>query len=936
MQTFNTRVGPLPPNNVRNTGKRLLHQDTSIHVALIRAIPTFSYSIKMKKQYCFFFIRRFFFPGNKCNVYTLVWIQWIYWDAFSKVLLPVAKKFSQLPKINLCLLFFRDIVEYARVHQIKENYMYTFYESEGFKLFRCNVDKSPQVPSWRDPDMHLTAEEAEVFADSGGYIGAWLPKNYVVIDVDMNHRGNSDGIKSFNELLLSVGIHEDFFQSTFVVKTGSGGFHLYFTIPELVEHSTLSQKAIADSVDVRTHSGYVIAAGTNGYTPQNVLSPIELPAELIVLITKKASQTAQEFRPDRQLPTDVLDRVLQKIDVKEFSTNDDWQEFITASISACGNAEEVVDILESWSIGDEHYADDPTVRKRIQTFEPSGGITAGTFIYILRKQNISKYLIDKIRMYIGAEFSFSQDFVEQYTPPFYVEYSKIHEFISLVEAFYYTKNQTAGVSLFTRLTKNNLLYVEDERRFYYFSGSRWIESQGILNVIFTILLHAGLRFYTDKSKKEDADATEYFNSYVSYIGAIATLQRLEQALKQHPEVARKAVPWDAPELESTLTLEDSVMDFTKKGEIIFRKGRRDEYRRLYIDLKEKDFENTELPVNFREFLKAVFPDEHTRKTATYALSTMISGTGKFRKFQVWNGSGSNGKSALMDIMTKVIGKDRAVPYGAEILLSSRPNTSLTPELVVLRGALVAFASETEESKRVSQGMIKHLTGDEEMTANPKYQGMITFKTTFQLVLSTNYLPSFSAHDNAFVDRLLILPFYTCFYDSEEKQEAGKRGGSRYFYPAKDINEIKSEVMQERAKILYYLARRYQELGINIPESEECQTAKKHYIQDNNSIQDLIHEVVEFDETGEFDWFTPTQDIVSYYNEDQNTKYSSKWILMRLKEVLPLVENHSKRINGKLTRGLKNIRLRHGVYPEGYAGNFTQEEIRTCELIESSF
>jgi phage/plasmid-associated DNA primase len=763
----------------------------------------------------------------------------------------------------------------------------------------------------------------------------------VVIDIDMNHRTKDgqekpSGLIPFKTLLQDLDITADLFSDTLVVKTGSGGFHLYFTLPESVEYTALSQKAIAESVDVRTHAGYVIAAGTNGYSVQNDAPPAPLPHPLLGLITKKANETAKPYNPDRQLPAETLQKVLEKIDVTDFSTNDSWQEFITSAIAASGNEDDVITALEEWSRKDDNYKDDPTVRKRIETFEPSGGITAGTFIHILRQQQISKYLIDKVRMYIGAEFSFSEKFVEQYNPPFHVDYAAIHEYDSLMQAFYYAKNQTAAVTLFTRLTHNNLLYVEDERRFYYYNGNRWMEATGVLNVLFTVLLHAGMRYFTDKSKKEDSDAIDYFNAYVSYIGAIATLQRLESALRQHPDIARKSVPWDAPELESTLTLDDCVMDFSTKGTITFRKGKREEYRRLYIDLKEKDFEDTELPHNFRQFLKDVFPDEETRKTATYALSTMISGTGKFRKFQIWNGSGSNGKSALMDIMTKVIGKDRAVPYGAEILLSNRPNTSLTPELAALRGALVAFTSETEESKRVSQGMVKHLTGDEEMTANPKYQGMITFKTTFQLVLSTNYLPAFSAHDNAFVDRLLILPFYTCFYDSEEKKIAGERGGSRYFAPAKDISQVKQEIMKERAQILYYLAKRYQELGITIPESPECQQAKNHYVQDNNSIQELVHEVIEFDEVGDKDWFTPTKDIVDYYNEDQNTKYSSKFILMRIKEVLPLVESTTKRVNGKLTRGLRHIRLKHGVYPEGYTGNFTPDELRDLEFVEAQF
>jgi hypothetical protein len=393
-----------------------------------------------------------------------------------------------------------------------------------------------------------------------------------------------------------------------------------------------------------------------------------------------------------------------------------------------GNDENVLNILEEWSLKDSNYSNDTSVRKRIETFEPSGGITAGTFIYILKREAISKYLIDKIRMYIGAEFNFTDTFADVYTTPFPMDYSLIHENKELMRAFYYSKHQASGVQLFIRMIDGNLIYSENEKRFYYFNGNRWIESMGIMQILFTVLLHSGQRFYSDYSKENDADSAEILTSYVNNLGSLTLLAKFEGAIKQHTEVAHRSIEWDAPNLEATLTLKDCVMDFKGKGHILFRQGQREDE-------------------NFRKFLKDVFPDAETRKTATYALATMLSGTGKFRKFQIWNGAGNNGKSTLMELMKEIIG-ERAISYKADVLLTKKMSSSLTPELATFRGALVAFASETDENKRVSQGAVKELTGNETMAANPKYQGIIEFKTTFQLVLSTNYLPTFSAHDGA--------------------------------------------------------------------------------------------------------------------------------------------------------------------------------------------
>lgn len=805
--------------------------------------------------------------------------------------------------------------------------MVDFYQKEGFSLFPCHVNKLPKVASWKSAQEHIDGQTADRVMSTGGYIGAWLPENYIVIDIDMNHRDRegkekADGMQPFIEMCHNNGVEPDvLLKETLVVKTGSGGFHLYFRLPEGSHYSEISQKSPATSVDIRTHAGYVIAAGTNGYSRITDKEPMRLPDSLWNFFKELNEKKASAYTPGRMLPVSLLIKVLSKLDVKNFNDNDSWQEFITACIATAGNSAEVLDILEEWSKSDSAYAEDPTVRRRIETFEPDGAITAGTFIYILKKEEVSKYMVDKVRMAIGAEFDFAEKFAENYPTPFNVDFSLIHEYRDWMSAFYYKRHQTSGLDLFVKLVEGNLLYSDNERCYYYYNGNYWVETNGVLQVILAVLVGAGQRFYSDVDKK-NADSAETVSEYFNYLGSIATLQRFESALKTHVDVCKKDMEWDSPDNEATLTLKDCVMDFSGR-DIVFRQGRRDEYRRLFIDLKEEDFNDKALPEKFREFLKDVFPNDETRKMATYVLATMLSGTGRFRKFHIWNGSGNNGKSSLMEIMTDVIGRERTATYRPESLLMTEKWSALTPEVAELRGSLVAFSSETNESKKICEGAVKRLTGDETIQANPKYQKPIYFKTTWQLVLSTNYLPKFQSHDNAFVNRLLILPFHTCFYDTEEKKESGKRHGSRYFKEAKNITIIKKEIKKERAQILYYLARRFQELDFNIDESPESAEAKDHYVKDNNDVLDLIHEVIEFDSSKK--WFTPAKDIIDFYNSEENTKYTSHDIIQRVKRVFPLMEKGSKRVDSKLARGWKHIRLKIGLHPEGYQGNYTQEE-----------
>lgn len=817
--------------------------------------------------------------------------------------------------------------------------MLDFYFKNNFKLFKCGLSKAPEVGKgidWRDERVHLSIDSADIIQQSGGFIGAWVPKDFVVIDIDMNHTdklGNPkpNGLTPFKALCNELGIYEDLFNETLVVKTGSGGYHLYFK----TDNPNLSQRSIAESVDVRTHSGYVIAGGTEGYTLFKNNPVTSLPKQLEeYMVKKKPENKHKKIVPNKRLSLNMLNKILSKLSPLSFNTNDLWLEFMLACIATAGNDDNVLMALAEWSQQDPAYADDTSIFSRLQSFDPDGGVTPATFLFILRREGISKYHFLQVRKEIGDEFQIKTDISDGYECPVVPDYSKVIEYESLFNQFYLTKSIASGVQFFVNLTKEHLMYADNENCFYHFDGNRWVELTGLHHIIYAVLVKAGETYYLDVTSKHSADADETLSEFINFIGSNTARKNIENELKMHPSFCKKSVNWDAPNLEGTLTLNDGVIDFTG-DEVVTRKGTKEEYRRLCIDISVADFEKAEYPNNFDDFLGDVFPDAGTKQTALFALSTMISGTGKFRKFQIWNGSGRNGKSSLMDIMGRVIGK-RAITYQPTLLLqkSKYENSSApTPELEPFQGALVGFASETEEGKKISQGTVKQLTGNEKMTVNPKYKKMIEFHTTFQLVLATNYLPMFSAHDNAFSDRLLTIPFHTAFYNSEEEREKYSTLGAKYLKPSKNIEKLKNDIMSERAGVIKLLVTTYKNIVEDIiPESSECKELKSKYIESNDDMGSFFDDFIDYDVEAKY--FTPTKDVVNFYNEENNTKYSARFLSLRIKEAFPGVTSGIKNIGGKNTRGFKGLRIKPGSYEHGYSGNYTKEELSRV-MIESA-
>lgn len=799
--------------------------------------------------------------------------------------------------------------------------VFEFYINEGFKLFQCSFNKAPSIPKgtdWRDSENHLTAEQADRIAVSGGLIGAWIPKNMIVVDVDC-HAGKDNGLEYLDQLKKDLNINYSLAQETLVVKTGGGGYHLYYY--------TDKEKApamLTSGVDIKTHSGYVIAAGSPGYKALNDNDPADLPFELSEYIDQKLTErkTRQvKHSPNEPLPLKALKSALNKLPVENFRNNEKWLEFVMAAIATCGNDSDVIDALEEWSKLDSEYENDSTIRPRLESIDPTGGVTAATFIFILRREGCSDYLINKVQAVIGGKID-PVDYIENKEKLNRSGISidkKISESKS-TSAFFYMLTNRDGADVLKECLKDSVIYVAGEKKYFVFNGSRWEELTDILRVTSAVLEEAVNYFYTDHGA-EDNDGEENLTKCIKKLGETKFRKDIIADFCQHKEIHRTSVNWDSPSNRETLTLKDGVLDFSGR-EMIIRAGQQDEYRKSYMNYSVSDFKDNKFPGAFADFMSSTFPDRDTQKTAMYALSLFVSGVSTYRTFQVWHGGGRNGKSTLMEIMKHVLGSDAAITYDTKLLLSSKNDTNLglTPELATFQGARVAFGSETEERKRISTGLVKQLAGGDTIKANPKHRDPVEFEATWQLVLSTNDLPFFSSSDQAFIDRLLLLPFKVKFARTEEEFEKYQKE-SEYVSYGKDGEKLKAEVEAEAADIIKLLISRYIELrdSLNgtIPLSEWCEEKKKIYISDNDDIDPFIDNLCVVEE----DAFVTSSDITEAFREFiGNSRVSVHHVVSAVMKAKRSVMKDVQRVDvydhklgyetKKQARGLTGIRMKN--------------------------
>lgn len=118
------------------------------------------------------------------------------------------------------------------------------YAEQGFALIVLN-GKVPLAKKWQKtpPDIELTQD------DLPNNYGVVLPANILVIDVDVKKK--APGMASFAQLTKDLKLETGWEKSTFVVKTGTGGFHIYLQkTPELKIRKNLKEYPGIDFLSV--------------------------------------------------------------------------------------------------------------------------------------------------------------------------------------------------------------------------------------------------------------------------------------------------------------------------------------------------------------------------------------------------------------------------------------------------------------------------------------------------------------------------------------------------------------------------------------------------------------------------------------------------------------------------------------------------------------
>ena len=133
-----------------------------------------------------------------------------------------------------------------------------------------------------------------------------------------------------------------------------------------------------------------------------------------------------------------------------------------------------------------------------------------------------------------------------------------------------------------------------------------------------------------------------------------------------------------------------------------------------------------------------------------------------------HGGGTNGKSTLLRILHALLGDYALATDFATFTLQREKQGAIRNDLARLAGARLVTASETSEGLRFSEGILKQLTGGDQVAARFLHQEFFEFTMQAKIWLSCNHRPRVRDSSEAFWRRIRLLPFAVSFKGREEK------------------------------------------------------------------------------------------------------------------------------------------------------------------------
>jgi len=329
-----------------------------------------------------------------------------------------------------------------------------------------------------------------------------------------------------------------------------------------------------------------------------------------------------------------------------------------------------------------------------------------------------------------------------------------------------------------------------------------------------------------------------------------------------------------------LCFNNGVFDFKAKE---FRQG----YPQDYITkttgvpyIKYNYDENKETADQIITFMEQLFPQPELCRYMWDHLASCLIGIKKEHAFNIYRGSGSNGKSILTDLMSQCLGEYKGtVPI---TLVTEKRNSigGTSSEVIQLKGVRYAVMQEPSKDAVINEGIMKELTGGDPIQARALYSDSEIFIPQFSLVVCTNALFEIKSNDDGTWRRMKLVDFLAKFISEGEVHT----DSTKYVFP-KD-KSLKEKLPNWAPLFISMLIERACATDGEVKDCPEVVAASNKYRQSQDCIAGFIVDKLVKDPQGQI---SSKKILNDYFTEWFKMHYGARKP-PKLSEVLDVISN----------------------------------------------
>ncbi|WP_248311416.1 DNA primase family protein [Bosea sp. ASV33] len=162
---------------------------------------------------------------------------------------------------------------------------------------------------------------------------------------------------------------------------------------------------------------------------------------------------------------------------------------------------------------------------------------------------------------------------------------------------------------------------------------------------------------------------------------------------------------------------------------------------------------------FDAFLERILPHPQIRAYVLRYFGYALTALTTEQVFVLLHGEGSNGKSTLVDVISRLMGDyATSLPIATLTGEDRRKGAEATPDLVRTPGARLVRSAEPKEGMPFDESLIKSLTSGEPILVRRLNHEFNEVYPKFKLAISANRKPVIKGNDDGIWRRVVLVPF----------------------------------------------------------------------------------------------------------------------------------------------------------------------------------